>query len=196
MSGAKQMKKKSKKQSGASTTSCYILFNQLTIQSLVVASSSCLGEPKRVRAEKRTLAEFHAPIRDYRTYFGCREPCMVMLSETNAWKKIGGKCCWQASSVHFSEHGATSIHISSNSLLRVFQSQPPLPLQCLFFFLFFQPFSSFFVPSSFSSSSSCRFGASHRIANYTDSAIVDSQSHSGLFVWLANCSCGTTNTKR
>ena len=58
---------------------------------------------------------------------------MVMLSETNAWKKIGGKRCWQASSTSPSTAQPYSHQLQ---VLRVFQSQP-LSLQCLLFSVFF-----------------------------------------------------------
>jgi hypothetical protein len=108
---------------------------------------------------------------------------MVMLSETNAWKKIGGKRCWQASSTSTST-ARNLIHISSSKSC-VF-SNPSLFNVCsfsvffFFFFIIFPPSSYLCLPFSFSFFSFYFFASfllarlrslgECRIANVTDPA--------------------------
>ena len=127
-----------KKRERRINNSRYILFNQLTMQSLAVASSSCL--PWRNWNASKSGWEDRTSWRNFMHQSVITEHisaavnlAMVMLSETNARKKIGGKRCWQASSTSPSTAQPYSHQLQ---VLRVFQSQP-LPLQCLLFSVFF-----------------------------------------------------------
>jgi hypothetical protein len=189
------------------------------LQYRLVHVLSCLlwKEVKSIQMKLKSAGwwNFMHPIRDYRTYFVCREPCNGNVERDECVKKDWGQTLL-AGIVHFSEHGATLFTsapslacfpipasfssmsalfglLHSSSLLRYFSSSYFffLSLSTLFFFsllLFSSSFLSiYFLPLS----SPCSLFSECWIVNVSDPA---SWLNMFLDLYVRSTNCIATNT--